>query len=451
MAVYEDREAFIPYRRSDLIDMCLEEGHFSPEEAQKFRQFCEILTAYYHFEFHRTLEVLKDNFAPYNPDRDTKPRTKPTPAQLAELETNLVTAFKTVLESANYNPLSEADLQRAFEEESLVELKTQVDFDDFEQMLCYHRGDVCKITTVKKFFRKVERTIDVFERVVLLLKFKDTAYFAAKKIKIENLDFTPGKMYIYLYKNIPKYDLELLFPNIKISMTWKDRLLFGVPAVGAAVPVIIKALPQLLLVIGVILFFTLGPSVARDLGADEEAVHNIMPVLVALLSVVVALGGFAFKQYTNYKNKQIKFQKSVTDTLFFRNLDSNAGVFQALIDAAEEEVSKEIILVYYHLLAQQEPLTAERLDNRIEQWMAEKFGTKIDFDINDPLGRLEIIRGKLIKAGQDETSAPELSLLRRDEQGFLHVLPLDSAKTVLDYVWDNLFRYHVKVSVQGVG
>jgi hypothetical protein len=443
MATYADREAFIPYRRTDLIKLCLEEGRLEPPEAEKFKNFCDILTAYYHFELHQSLECLKDNFAPFNPDTDTRLLADPSPAQLQAMETELVQTFETILERANYVSLSRPVLEKALGEKSLIDLNTKVDFADFEQMVFYHRGDTYKTTTFKKFFiKEVEREINIFERVVLLLKFKDEAYFKAKEVKLKDLTFTPGKMYIYLYKNIPKHDLELLFPNVQTSMTWKDRLLFGVPAIGAAIPLVIRVLPQILIVIGVILFFVAGQSVARDIAnVDDEAVRNIIPVLLALVSVSFTLGGFAVKQYLNYKNKQIRFQKQVMETLFFQNLNNNAGVFHALIDAAEEEETKEIILVYYHLLTHKEPLTPEELDDHIEQWMAENFDTKIDFDINGPLGNLQALQNQLVQLGADDPQAPKTSLLSQDEQGRCQVLPPAEAKVFMDYLWDNLFRY----------
>lgn len=442
MAVYSNQEAFIPYRRGDLISLCLEDGELKSTDVPKFRSFCELLSAYYHFHFHSFLEKLKDNYAPFNPDADTKFISEPTPHQQAEMAHQLVTDFETLLKRANYVPLSPASLQRAFKEKSLLELNTQVDFDDFDYMVCYCRGDVYKITWVKKFFRKVQQTVDVFERVVLLLKFKDSANFINKKAKPdEQLGFKPGKIYVYFYKNIPKFDIEFIFPNVKISMTWKDRLLLWTPAIGAAVPLLGKVLPQLLLIIGVILFVTFGSVDIEQLKVSEEEVRNVIPVLVTMLSLVVTLGGFAFKQYTSYINKKIKYQKNVTETLFFKNMASNAGVFQSLIDAAEEEECKEIILVYYHLLTSKIPLTPEQLDNRIEAWMSEKFGTVIDFDINGPLRNLEAIRGKISSDDSGSVSNSDLSLLRIDPQGNCQVLSLDEALTVMDYVWDNAFLY----------
>ncbi|MEB3828075.1 TMEM143 family protein [Phormidium sp. CCY1219] len=435
MAVYEDREAFIPYRRSDLIELCVEDGKLAHAEVPKFREFCAILCAYYHFEFHASLETLKDNYAPFNPDADTDFRIEPSPPQLAAMESKVVRAFHRILERANYKPLSQANLERAFEEKSLIELKTHVDFDEFDQMVCYCRGDIYKIISVKKWFRNVQQTIDVFERMVLLLKFKNADYFKSKGAKLEKLNFTPGKMYAYYYKNIPKFDLEFLFPNVKTSMTWKDRLLFGIPAIGAAVPLLGRILPQLLLIVGAILVVLGGVSGLSELEVEEEQVRNVMPVLVAMLSLVITLGGFAFKQYTSYKNKEIKFQKNVTETLFFRNLASNANVFQALVDAAEEEECKEIILVYYHLLTSGETLTPSELDDRIETWMDETFEKKIDFDINGPVENLQAIRGKISADGE------EVPLLSFDDRGACQVLSLDEAKSAIDYLWDNAFLY----------
>lgn len=441
MAVYEDREAFIPYRRTDLIELCIEDGKLSPGEIPKFRDFCQILSAYYHFHFHQTLENLKDNYAPFHPDAETKTRSQTSSTQLQEMETQLTQDFTQLLERANYFPLSAESLQRAFQEKSLIELKTDVDFNDFERMVCYCRGDIYHVNYQKKFFRKVPITVDIFARVALLIKFKNRDYFADKNTKLDRGKCIPGKIYVYLYKDVPKFDLEFLFPNVKISMTWKDRLMLGIPAIGAAIPLLVRVLPQLLLIAAVILFIIFGPSALDYVQAREEDVKNIMPALIASLSLLVTLGGFAFKQYNKYKNKQIQFQKNVTETLFFRDLAINLGVFQSLIDAAEEEECKEIILVFYHLLTNPEPMTHEELDDKIEQWMEGKFNTKIDFDINGPLKNLQQIRGKVVSSPEEEERCSEVPLLTYDEQGCCQVLSLERAKIVIDYVWDNAFQF----------
>src|SRR5919202_534943 len=102
MASYEDREAFIPYRRTDLIEICIEDGQLDAAEVQKFRDFCSLLSAYYHFQFHSYLERLKDNYVPFNPDADTQSRIELTSQEQSDREAKLVADFKTILERANY-------------------------------------------------------------------------------------------------------------------------------------------------------------------------------------------------------------------------------------------------------------------------------------------------------------------------------------------------------------
>lgn len=443
MANYENREAFIPYRRSDIIKLCLEDGQLNSADAQKFKDFCQILSAYYHFRFHQTLEAVKDNYVPFNPNTDVEVLNQPNLAQYDEMESKVVDAFHHILERANYIRLPKSIVKRALETKSLINLKSEVDFDDFDRYFCYYRGDSSKKISVKKFFfwRK-EETIEIFERIVLLIKFKEAAYFRGKKVKIKDLKFAPGKMYVYFYKNIPKLDMDLLFPNVTTSMTWKDRLLFGIPAIGAAIPLILRALPNILLLIAAILLFLNAQSLLEQLNIERYQVRDIMPVLVATLSLGMALGGFAFKQYSKYKSKKIKFQKNVSDTLFFKNLANNDSVFQMLIDLAEEEECKEIILVYYHLLTSQNPLTPEQLDSRIETWMQKKCGTTINFDIHGPLDNLADIRGKVNRNSQETENTPEVALLRYEEQGYCQLLSLDDSKAVIDYVWDNAFKYN---------
>ncbi|MDJ0696192.1 TMEM143 family protein [Mastigocoleus sp. MO_188.B34] len=443
MATYENREAFIPYRRRDIIRLCLEDGQLNSIDSKKFKDFCHILSAYYHFRFHQTLEVIKDNYVPFNPNPDVEIFNPLTLEEYDDMESKLVNAFHHILNRANYIRLPESTVKQALNKKSLIDLQTEVDFNYFDRCLCYYRGDATKKISIKKlFFGSKKKTIEIFERIVLLIKFKEAAYFRAKKVKIKNLKFTPGKIYLYFYKNIPKLDIDLLFPNVTTSMTWKDKLLFGIPAIGAAIPLILRTLPNILLLIAAILLFLNAQSLVEKLDIEQYKVRDFMPVLVATLSLGMALGGFAFKQYTQYKSKKIKFQKTVSDTLFFKNLANNDSVFQMLIDLAEEEECKEIILVYYHLLTSPVPLTPEQLDSRIEEWMEKKLGTTINFDIHGPLDNLANIQGKVNQNCKDIENTPDVPLLTYDEQGYCQLLSLDDSKAVIDYVWDNAFNYN---------
>jgi outer membrane lipoprotein-sorting protein len=135
-------------------------------------------------------------------------------------------------------------------------------------------------------------------------------------------------------------------------------------------------------------------------------------------------GGFIFKEWSKFKNRKIKFMKALSDNLYFKNLDNNAGVFHTLIDAAEEEDIKEALLAYTFLLKSKNGLTAQQLDDEIELWFKTKYQCTLDFEINDALEKL--IRMRLVTS----------------ENQVYTVLSLDQAKVVLDEHWDNLFQYN---------
>ena len=275
MAVYDDREAFIPYRFNDLIQLCLQDGELPPDDQQTFQDFAHLLSNYYHVKFHHYAREILDNYAAFNPDRDTHAISEPTAAELEAMDERVVEKFRQVLKGANYIELSDEMLQQALNEKPLVDLKTNVDFQDFDRFLCFYRGDIFETVKLKKWvFWTEERELDILQRVVVLIRYKGPKHFEQRNIDLDEMKFIPGKMYVYLYKNVPKSDLELLFPNVQTSMTLKDQLLFGIPAIGAAIPAILRVLPQLLLVVSVILFLTIGPPDIDELQADEEDVQN---------------------------------------------------------------------------------------------------------------------------------------------------------------------------------
>ena len=153
MAVYQDREAFIPYTREALIELCLSDNLLSATEVEQFREFCQILAAYYHFRFHSYLENIKSNYTPFNPDQSAIANSVYDSQDKAAMTNSLLNNFTTVLEKANYYPLSQGVLRRTLTDDSLFDLKTEVDFNDFDRMLCYCQGDTHKTIKVKKFWR----------------------------------------------------------------------------------------------------------------------------------------------------------------------------------------------------------------------------------------------------------------------------------------------------------
>ena len=432
----DSREHFIPFRRQDVVRMCLEDKGLPSEQHKSFRELCEILAAYLHFDLHEFGNAVRTHYAWFDPDRDV--RLPDGNDSLEHHEQQVMDLIKTLAKRANFFEVTSDQIREAFESVTLIDLSTHVDLDDFDRVICFARGDVFKKTVVKRWFRKREVDVDVLERVILLIKFKDDNHFQSSRKKRKDLKgdlLKPGSMYVYYYKDVPKFDIELLFPNVKVSMNLRQKLLFAVPAVAGSIGVLFKTLPQLLIVIAVLLFLIGGATWAEGLGVEEEKVTGFMPVFTATFALVVALGGLAVKQWTSYKNKQIEFLKEVSEQLFFRNLATNRSVFSRLIESAEEEESKEMILVLYHLLKHAgQDITRQQLDAEIESWMKEQFGTIIDFDIDGPIDYLSQV------SAPDDSGSMQ-TIVQTLDAGHLLVASLDETKRILDYRWDHFFEY----------
>lgn len=415
--------------------MCLDDGMLDEKDQERFSSFCQLIRSIYGVKFQRLNQQLKDNFNPIDPDTNLIVyRPDGDIVAEAENEKEFLHHFEYLLEKANFDRLDKDALQKAFVSSALIKLKIEVEFDDYDIMRFYYRGMRSTEETVTNF-RFFEKTIsyDVFGRVVLLIKFKDKSHFEKKEIDLENLNFIPGKMYIFYYKDVPKVDLEAFFPNVKIRMTPKDKVLFLFPTLWAGVGAVIKILPNLTLILGVVIFYAGMKTYATKLGVNAETVKtSFIPLIATTASILVVLGGFALEQYLSYKNKWVKFLKRITDSLFYRLISINGSVFRTLIDEAVEEESKEAILVYYHLLISDGAGTVESLDKNIETWFKEKFDAEIDFEIKDALDKLE----NLVTVNADNRRQ---SVLMPSDDGTFSVLPPETALHVMRTMWRDFF------------
>lgn len=60
------RLRFIPFRRRDIVEMCIASGGFTGADQIKFRELSRLLQSVYHFEFHEKLEKRWDEYVSYN-------------------------------------------------------------------------------------------------------------------------------------------------------------------------------------------------------------------------------------------------------------------------------------------------------------------------------------------------------------------------------------------------
>ena len=408
-------ERFIPVRQSDLVDLLVDDGLLQPEDQDAFRALADLLDATVHFDFRTRLETLKDAYAPFRQDADTRTVHTYDQAQLADARRDLVDGLTQLLEDANFEQIGIEEIHRAFEEESLLSVRVVVDFDDLEDVLVYRRGENVRQQEVESWggLRKRMVTFTNYEKVLLFVTFKDAAHFGDRDV--DALPFDPGSTVIKLFKDVPRADIEMLFPNTEVRMRRVDKFMIGVPAVVSGV---IVAATRLATTIGLILV-TLG----FVLGVSDEPVELDQSTLLALGAGLGTLGSYLFRQFTKYKARQMEFMKTLSDNLYFRNLDNDAGVFFNLLDAAEEEEVKEALLAWCFLRTADGPRSLEELDRAVEEWFADRLDIRFDFEVHDGVGDLQ-----------------RLGLVQGDD-GALTAVPAGEALRLLDARWDQLFEH----------
>ena len=67
--VSDERDQFIPIRKSDILDALISSGRLvGLEQHEKFRQLCRLLGAVFHYEYFDQLEKLRDDYYYFNPE-----------------------------------------------------------------------------------------------------------------------------------------------------------------------------------------------------------------------------------------------------------------------------------------------------------------------------------------------------------------------------------------------
>ena len=206
----------------------------------------------------------------------------------------------------------------------------------------------------------------------------------------------------------------MLFPNSEVRMRPIDKVIIGASAVVGGAVVLVNKLGASILLFAALL--------SSWLGWRSKSVAMTQQHFISFGLGIGLFGGFIFKQWSKFKNRKIKFMKALSDNLYFKNLDNNAGVFHTLIDAAEEDF-KQALIAYTFLLKSTQGLSASQLDEEIEAWFSNNYHCQLGFEISDALAKLELMQ--LITLDGDNYKA----------------LSLTQAKQYLDQRWDSLFNY----------
>jgi hypothetical protein len=405
------KENYIPFSSELILEKQLQQLFDDEKNKEDFKKLFHVLEHYFHYEGFNLNQKLKLNYAHFDPDRLADER------ELYQTKSNLSLfkkTFQQILDRGNFAEVTKETIHEAIQNSDLVGLNLHIDFNDFQDYFMYARGLTKTREKVKKWiFWKKEIEIEYYDRVVLYLHYNTETHFTQKKITTEELPFAPNSIVLKIFKRVPKNDLETIFPNAEPKMSLTDKLLLWIPAIGGGVPILsTKVVPALLKI--------------EDAYKAGNLLHlqGIKNTLIQSGVALGVLGLYLFRQYKGYVNKKNNFKKMLTDSLYFKNLGNNGGVFHTLLDASEEEEMKESMLAYAFLWKNQSPTTAEHLDQQIESWFQTEFNCSLDFDVQDALSKLQHIG------------------LAHEKHNTWTVLPIGEALKRVDEIWDGIFEYN---------
>lgn len=376
-------EKFIPVTRFALMDRLTREKAWPPGEAANARRFFRYLDYWRHQRYGVRLLDLEQTYEPFSPDSDLLMTRQFKKSELVQMKTRLIEEMRSVLIQANYEEISADQIDAILSEDTHYGLDLHVDFETFEDCLVFYRGASTKRESrrrMRKFFLKEEFDVPIYQRLCLLFKLKPKAVAvqelverekitrkeAEKIIKKRRAHIPPAvsedNVYMKLFKNIPRSDVEMIFPNTVVKYRLLDKIkLGGGGAVG------------------------LGVSLFAAAGKIGAALVNP----IAAITLIGGLGAAVFRQAMNFVNTKQRYMVIMAQNLYFHSMADNRGVMIKLIDrAAEEDVKEEMLL--YSVLAKAPAHRTElhQIDRAIENYLSGTFGVEVDFDLHDALCRL---------------------------------------------------------------
>jgi len=421
------RERFIPVTSYALIDRLTVPAAWAQGEAKSARRFFRYLDYWRRQQYGAELMELLQAYEQFSPDSDLLVTRTFSGEERHVLQKRVVTHVERILKQANYVRIDPNDVAMILTKDSHYGLDLTVDFAEFEECLIYYRGASTRRDqrrSYRKFMRKEEFEVPIFQRLFLLFKLKPLEARVREIMRDQKLSHREAEkaalraraqlppvvkdefIYLKLFKNIPRSDVEMVFPNTRVRFRLLDKLRLGVTAGG-------------------------GLGVGAFGAAGKIALIATNPLMAA--GALFGIGGIAFRQAMNFMNQKQRYMVVMAQNLYFHSMADNRGVLIKLTDrAAEEDVKEEMLL--YSVLVKEEAKRSDlpAIDAAIEQYLDACFGVTVDFDLDDALDRL-ISDGLVIE--QADGSLKSLS-------------PRDGARH-LDAKWDSFLDNLPDLGIEG--
>jgi hypothetical protein len=422
------RERFIPVTRFALLDRLTKVHLWPPGQAADARRFFRYLDYWRQQQYFAMLLELDQNYEAFSPDSDLLMTRSFSSEDREALKHRIFEGVESLLIRANYERIDPSDVEVILTRDSHYGLDLFVDMQAFERIAIYYRGASNRRyerRSLRKFLSTEEFDVPIFQRLFLMFKLKTAEarveeVMREKKLSREAAEkwvdrrrqsLPPGisdkNIYLKLFKNIPRTDIEMVFPNTQVRFRSMDKLRLGVTAGGG-----------------------LGMGAVGAAGKLALLLSNP----IAALGALAGLGGIAARQAMGFLNQKQRYMVVMAQNLYFHTMADNRGVILKIAArGAEEDVKEEMLL--YSVLAKEHATRADlpSIDLAIENYLTRTFGVKIDFEIDDALDRL--IRDGIVTERADGT--------------FVTLPPAEAAKHI-DAKWD-LFLDHLPDPISSEG
>lgn len=378
-----ERERFIPITRFTLFDRLADPRLWPNGQAAHARRFFRYLDHWRQQQYGARLLALEQAYEPFSPDSDLLITRSYTEPERQALQRRVIKGVEHLLIQANYTRIDPKQVDQILTRETHYGLDLHVDLGAFEELLIYSRGASTRTEQrryLRRFMLKQDVSVPIYRRLFVLFKLKSEAQRVAEVMRERELSLKQATrlvrrlrkllapevrddcIYMKLFKNIPRTDLEMIFPNTRVNFRPFDKLKLGITS-------------------------SAGLGMGAFSAAGKIALVTSNPVAAA--GAVFGLGGLAFRQCMNFLNQRQKYMVVMAQNLYFHAMGDNRGVLVKLASrAAEEDVKEEILL--YSVLARQivRRLDLPEVDRAIEGYMKNTFDVDVDFDIYDALERL---------------------------------------------------------------
>ena len=367
-------EPFIPIPPSDLSEYL--QAHLASESSQVlFRSACQQIGRWVHGQSYDQLDLLQAAYAGLDPDRDTSLLANRDEDEQAKDAAEVTRLMREALLAADYTELSREQLEEACQVSSLWGVPLHVDLDIFQHLGVFARGDVVGVREFRrwqKLYRQELVEVEIYRRLVVLFQ-------VLPDISIDG-EGQADRLYLRMFKNIPKADVDMLLPGTQIRFGWLDHTKILVPSLSGIGMTLWKLFRLVLLV----------------------AVITTSKLLV-LAGLIGATLGYIFRSVTSYFQTKKNYELNLTRSLYFQKLDSNAGVIFRILEESRQQQTREAVLAFYAMLTAGEAIGRRRLKRRCERILRELIEIEVAFEVDDALATLAELR--LVKRVDEDTWA----------------------------------------------